>query len=151
MAKSTALAKERNFDAFVSYGQQASAGTGNIVGELLLFTKGEYVAGQDKDEVPEDTRVVVNMDTVLVGWQRWENKKPVEQVMGLLMDAFQPPKRETLGYDNPKEWEIDVNGKPSDPWQFTTQFIAKNEDDDTIYTFASSSRASLAPKNPAPL
>lgn len=143
MAKGNGELVTRNFDAFVSYGQQAATSGGNIVGDLLLFTKGEYVAGQGKDEVAEDTRVVVNMDTMIVGWQRWENKKPVEQIMGLLFDAFQPPPRTTLGRMDDKEWEMDVNGKPIDPWQFTNQFICKDEADSTVYTFATSSRGGI--------
>ena len=67
--------QDDNRNYFVDYGQ-AAGGQSNIVGKLLKFSKGDYSAGADNDEVKEDTEVVVNMDSILVGWQRWFDAKP---------------------------------------------------------------------------
>src|ERR1039457_6256029 len=96
-AESTEVStQEDNRNYFVDYGK-AAGGQSNIVGKLLKFSKGDYTAGQDNDEVDEGTEVVVNMDSLLVGWQRWEDNKPAEQQMGAVTEGFQPPRRADLG------------------------------------------------------
>src|ERR1039457_6483148 len=91
---------------FTDYGK-AAGGQSNIVGKLLKFSKGDYTAGQDNDEVDEGTEAVVNMDARWVGWQRWEDNKPAEQQMGAVTEGFQPPRRADLGYDDEDKWEVD--------------------------------------------
>jgi hypothetical protein len=40
-------------------------------GQLLKFTKGEYLVGPDNVVLTVGTRVVALMDTVAIGWERW--------------------------------------------------------------------------------
>jgi hypothetical protein len=37
------------------------------------------------------------MPTLAPGWVKWENGLPTEQVIGLVVDGFTPPKRKDLG------------------------------------------------------
>jgi len=151
-----AAANESNY--FRDYGEQISQR--NIVGTLLKFSKGDYLAGQDNEEITVGTKMICNMDQLLIGWIRWEDQKPVEQRMGLLVDGYVPAKRDTLGFgyepgmksDDPNidttDWEVDpTSHQPRDPWQFSNYLVMKdvNESDvdEGIYTFAASSAGGL--------
>jgi hypothetical protein len=133
-------------NAFESYGSQMSRSA--IVGKLLKFSKGDWLAGEDNEEIEPGTKFVCNMDQLTVGWVKWVDNKPEQQIMGLLVEAYVPPKRETLGDHDPAAWEVDMQGKPRDPWQFTNYVIMKEpgkdgSDDDNLYTFATSSKGGL--------
>jgi hypothetical protein len=69
-------------------------------GKLLKFSKGDYLVGEDNDEVEEGTQYVANMDELMVGWIRWADGKPEDQIMGRVSEGYQPPKRNTLGDDD---------------------------------------------------
>jgi hypothetical protein len=117
-----AVGDERN--PFIEYGRSASTGT--IIGMLLKFSKGDFVVGQDNDPVELGTKLIANMDQLLVGWQRWEDARPAEQVMGPLVDGFKPPRRDELSFNDPTEWEIDEStGKPRDPWVYSHLLLMK--------------------------
>ena len=92
---------------FEKYGKAAAQNS--IVGRLLKFTKfGEYRAGQEEEEIERGTRLAAYMNSLCVGWQRWEDNRPVEQIMGLLVEGFVPPERSTLSHYNDKSaWAID--------------------------------------------
>lgn len=158
MAKGKAVAKqekengnnelvsmERNY--FETYGSQMAVGT-TITGQLLKFSKGDWLAGQEDEEMEVGTKLVANMDSLTVGWVKWVDNKPVEQLMGLLIDGFQPKRRGELGDTDESEWEVGTDGKARDPWQFTNYLVMKTPgkratDDDELYTFATSSRGGL--------
>jgi len=109
-----------------AYGKAASSRSGgNIVGRLLKFNKGEYIAGQENEEISLNTKVVFNTDNVLIGWQRWEDNKPVEWEMGLVNKGFQPKTRSELGYTDESEWETFEDGKVKDPWTYGNQAVCK--------------------------
>lgn len=141
MAKELVTEKDSNY--FLEYGKQAGF-QGNIVGKLLRFTKGEYVAGQDNEEIEEDTKVIVNMDSVLSGWTRWEDNKPAEQLMGPIAEGFQPAKRAELGHDDESLWEQDPNGNARDPWQFGNLVIMKTlGKKGELFTFTTASKGGI--------
>lgn len=139
---------------FEQYGDEVSSR--NIVGTLLRFNKGEWLAGSEGVEIPEHTKMIVNMDQAMYGWIRWEEQKPVEQRMGLLVEGFRPALRHELGYGytygvtdpqhiDTSEWELDsVTQQPRDPWQFTHYLVMKDprvrDELEGIYTFATSSK-----------
>jgi hypothetical protein len=127
---------------FKAYGEEAMIG-GNIVGDLLTFAKGEWQRGKEKDEVAEGTRIIVHMHSVLDGWVRWQGGKPVEQIMGAKAEGFRLPDRETLGYDDEKQWPRNEDGSPRDPWVRSNQFLCKEEDTGDIMTFSSSSQGGV--------
>ena len=131
---------ERN--AFEAYSEAASRS--RIIGKLLKFSKGEYLAGQDGEEIPEGTQLVVNMDELLVGWQKWSNGKPADSAMGRVADGFKPPKRADLGDNDESLWETDDRGDRRDPWQLTNVAILKEVDGGQIYTFATSSKGGVS-------
>lgn len=131
---------------FESYGSQVAQKS--IVGRLLKFTKGDWLAGEDDEEIEEGTKFVVNMDQLLVGWVKWVGNKPEQQLMGLLVEGHQAPKRDSLGDTDHSSWEVGTDGKERDPWQFTNYLLLKTpgsdgSDDANLFTFATSSRGGL--------
>ena len=131
---------------FESYGSQVSQRA--IVGRLLKFNKGDWLAGESDEEIEVGTKFVVNMDQLLVGWVKWVDNKPEQQLMGLIVDGHQSPKRESLGDTDESQWEVDAQGKSRDPWQFTNYLLLKEpgadgSKDENLFTFATSSRGGL--------
>lgn len=139
--RSGALAlPEKNF--FEAYAEAAD--TNRIVGDLLKFSKGEYLAGQNGDEVAEGTELVANMGELMVGWVRWEGGKPTDMQMGRVIEGYSPAGRRDLGDLDESEWERDEGtGQPRDPWQRTNYLILKEVEGDKLYTFATSSKGGL--------
>lgn len=119
-----------------------------IVGTLLKFSKGDWLVGQDREEMARDELVAV-VPGVVHGWVRWEDNKPAEQIMGPMVEGFAPPKRSTLGHDDESQWELGANGKPRDPWQVTVYLPMCSLDTTEVFTFATSSdggkRHAIAP------
>jgi hypothetical protein len=124
--QSTDLATDQS-DLFEAYGNAATARS--IEGTLLRFSKGDYIAGQEEEQIPLGTRFVACMDSLKAGWVYWQNNAPdpAQERMGLIIERFQPPKRKELGDLDPEEWERDGEGKPRDPWQFTNHLILHDE------------------------
>lgn len=139
----TSLAKPGG-NYFQSYGDQVSQKS--IVGKILKFSKGDYLMGEDNEEVKEGTQLIANMDGLMVGWIRWADSKPTDQIMGKVADGYQPPRRNELGDNDKTQWEIDEQGRERDPWQFSNYLILKKpgkNGDDALFTFTTSSRGGL--------
>ena len=112
-----------------------------IVGSLLKFDKfGEWISGESGDVLPIGTELVAQMEELHYGWIKWEDGKPVEQIMGRVKDEFTPPKRNELGDTDKEEWPVDDDGRSRDPWQFSYYLILKAANSDELYTFATSSK-----------
>jgi hypothetical protein len=114
--KTTEPTTDQEANLFESYGNAATARS--IEGTLLRFSKGDYLAGQDAEEIPLGTQFTALMDTLSVGWVCWQANAPIEQRMGLVVKGFQPERRNDLGDLNKESWERDAEGKPRDCWQF---------------------------------
>lgn len=101
-------ATDTSVDPFLSYG-----GGGGITGggPLLIYSKGEYYRGIDREEVPVGSRCVFFMPGVQTGWRKWMDNRPVEEDMALLVDRPQIPPRNSLGDTDQALW----GGR--DPWQ----------------------------------
>lgn len=143
-ATNTAVAAADDFDPFAAYA--AAHGGSRIVGSLLKFSKGDYLVGQNGDIMQEGTQLAVNMNELLVGWIKWQDKKPAEQLMGRLADRFVPAKRDALGDTDKSLWETDDDGNPQDPWQFTNYLLMKMpgiDDQDALFTFTASSHGGI--------
>jgi hypothetical protein len=106
-----------------------------IIGSLLKFSKGDWLAGFDNEEIPNGTEVVAVVPGIVHGQVRWEDNRPVEQIMGPLIDGFVPPARGTLGHDDKSKWEIS-GGKPRDPWQETVYLPMVTINAETVFTFS---------------
>lgn len=126
---------------FQSYGDQASQKT--IVGKLLKFNKGDYLAGEDEDEIDEGTQLVANMDELMVGWIRWSDKRPTDQIMGRVSEGYQPQRRNELGDEDKGKWEVDAQGREQDPWSFSNYLLLKAVDGEDIFTFTTASKGGL--------
>lgn len=137
----------RDLDFVSDFGRSQSQ-TSTIVGDLLKFRKGDWSAGTglDQKKVLLGTTLIANGDLMQVGWVRWEDERPVDQVMGKVTERFQPPRREELsdppgpnGQKNPN-WPLDDEGNLADPWAYTTQLVLKDTADGALYTFTAASK-----------
>jgi hypothetical protein len=115
----------------------------HIIGELLKFAKGDYLAGQDGREIPLGTKLAAIMDQLMVGFIKWQGNRPVEHVMGLIAAGYVPPKRAELDDNDPEAWETDDNGERRDPWQFTNYLILVDQKEKAPFTFTTSSKGGL--------
>jgi hypothetical protein len=125
-------------NVFECVGDALMQGTA-IVGDLLKFTKGDFLAGRDSEKIPDGTELVAVIPGMVDGWQRWEDNRPVEQIMGLLIEGFVPPERSALSHNDKSEWAIDGNGKQRDPWQPTIYVPMTTVDATRVFTFTTSS------------
>lgn len=127
-------------NAFTSYGEKAAS-----VGlPILKFTKGDWLYGQEGDEIDIGTRFLANMDGLKQGWIRWENLRPAEEHLFLVVSGEQPPKRGDLGCTDQEYWDTDDNGNPRDPWQFTNVLPLRFlEGDREECTFNTTSRGGI--------
>jgi hypothetical protein len=114
----------------------------HILGDLLKFNKGDYLAGETAETIPVGTKVTVGMDLLLVGWVRWENGKPIEHRMVRVADGKSPQRRAELGDDDRSLWEIDSQGKPRDPWALT-QYVPAIDESGDLFTFCTTSRGGI--------
>jgi hypothetical protein len=118
----------------------------SITGTLIKFNKGDWVTGDDED-LEEGLELVANMDQLMCGWIKWIDQRPSEQIMGPVAEGYQAPRRNTLGDNDQAEWEVDQEGRPRDPWQFSNYIVMKEPGQDTsaefLYTFATSSKGGL--------
>jgi len=135
---------EQPVNPYLAFGN-AVASMSRIKGQLLKFNKGEWTAGTEAEELSEGTRLVANMEQLLIGWQRWEDNRPVEEDMGLVLDEFIAKKRHELSFTDQAEWETDKNsGLPRDPWRWTCMLILKGTDrHGQIYTFSTQSKGGI--------
>lgn len=133
-----AVAHASNYDPYAAYGEQAA---GNKT--FLKFSKGEYLYGQDDKEMALGTRLVANMAGLKAGWQKWQAKKPIQEIMELIASGTVLPKRHELGDHDQALWEVDDENRPQDPWAFTNNLGMKNAEDGEEYTFTTSSRGGI--------
>src|SRR5262245_20689929 len=118
-----------NFDAI------ANSADSLIQGELIVFRKGKYPTGMDKTGDMTEATLVVH--DVTEAWIRFEDQKPVEAVVRT--NAFPLPARDTLGYTEQSEWEVDVNGEPRDPWARSFYLYLLSGEQSRDFTFCTSS------------
>lgn len=127
---------------FLRYGRGAANRT--FVGDLMRFHKfGEYRAGQEEAEIPLGSQFYARMESFCVGWQRWEDSRPVEQIMGPVAEGFVPPTRKTLGHLDKSQWESFDDGREKDPWAFANTLVLTSLDQARSYTFTTSSKGGI--------
>jgi len=115
--QNTTLAVIGDDDPFTAYANAMAPR--NIVGTLLRFSKGDYLAGEEGAAVPGGTMMTANVGELLVGWVLWADNKPTQQIMFRVADGKPVPKRSELGHTDQERWEVDSHGEKRDPWQFT--------------------------------
>jgi len=115
-----------------------------IVGKLLRFNKGDYLAGENSEPMPGGTRCVAALDELMIGWIKWHGGKPVEHLMVRLADGNRPPKRDALGDNEEAQWELDENtGKRRDPWSFANYLPILEAAAGELFTFTTSTSGGL--------
>ena len=124
-------------DAFVSFGK--STQTKSFIGDLLKFAKGDWLLGQDDVELKAGTTMTAVMPLMVIGWLKWEDGRPVDQNAGRIAEGFVAPARKDLGDTDKELWEVDQEGSPRDPWQYTVSIPLMTEAGD-FCTFSTSSK-----------
>jgi len=113
-----ALRKQKVTTPTVQYDNpwlEAAAEAGNEFGKLLKFNKGEWLIGEDT--VSEGTEYIAFIDEVARGWIKFEDGSVTDRQIVKVRDG-KPLPRETLGDDDPSQWEVGDDGKPRDPYVF---------------------------------
>jgi hypothetical protein len=126
---------------FLDYGNAAAPRL--IVGDLLVFAKGDYAAGRDKLPVPLGSKLTALMHTLWIGWQKWRDTAVVDHRMGAVVEGFRPCRRDELGDLDESKWESDGEGGVRDPWQLSN-LIVMVEPPNKLFTFTSSSRGGMS-------
>lgn len=134
-----AVAVQTGYDPYAAYGQEAASGSG----DFLKFSKGEWLKGQNDEEIDLGTRLAANMAELSIGWIRWADGKPAERRMGLLAHGFKPESRDQLGYTDQTEWEEGDDGKAKDPWNFTNELPLANPETGEQMTWSASSKGGI--------
>jgi len=109
-------------------------------GLFLKFSKGEYIAGQNKEELRLGKRLVVNIPGMQLGWVRWSGGKPVENRMALLIERRRIESRDELSDSDESLWERDDRGDPQDPWVLTYSVEMSDPANSEVYSFSTTSK-----------
>lgn len=133
-----AIATQSAYDPYAAYGQEAASS-----GAFLKFSKGEWLLGQNDEEVELGRRLVGNMAELSIGWIRWADGKPAERRLGLLGQGFKPEARDALGFTDQTTWETDKEGKPIDPWNFTNELPMADPETGEQMTLSVSSKGGI--------
>lgn len=133
-----AVTTNAGYDPFAAYGQEAAQG-----GAFLKFSKGEWLLGQNDEEVTLGRKLVASMEDMSIGWIRWDDGKPAERRLGLLSQGFKAEPRDQLGYTDQSLWDTDENNKPKDPWNFTNEIPMADPETGEQMTFSASSKGGI--------
>jgi len=118
------------------------AAAGNVktflMGHVLRFRKGDWIAGSEKTAVPDKTRYVALMSLACHGWLRWTEGTATHVAVGKIAAGHELPKRETLPDRNPEKWPVGLSGKQEDPWRVACYLPLVSLDGETVVTFATS-------------
>jgi hypothetical protein len=115
-----------------------------IIGDLLKFSKGEWLTGREAEEIAEGTELIAGCDQLLIGWIKWADFKPVEYQMGRLAEGFLPAKRSDLDDQDQINWPRDEStGLPRDPWQLSNSMVLMDPGTRQLYTFAAASKGAI--------
>jgi len=113
----------------------AAHGVG-MSGTFFKFAKdGKFRKTSDEEEIPEGTEFVVAYDSIQAGWIKFNGKGVApDRHMGAIFDGYQPPNRQSLGDTDESQWETDLSGRPSDPWQHQMLVPLQNAETGDVLT-----------------
>ena len=116
----------------------------HILGKLLKFQKGDWLAGEFPSVIPVGTKVIVGMDLLLSGWVCWQGGKPIDHRMVYIAKGVAPPRRAELGDHDRDLWEKDAKtGEVRDPWALT-KYLPMVDESGEVYTFTTSTRGGIS-------
>ena len=121
-------------DPYAAYGAKSGP-----TGLYLSFKNGEFLAGQNGEVVPIGTRLAANMAGLRIGWKCWKDSRVADEVMQFLADGMPAMRRSDLGDEDRSKWEVNDDGTPRDPWQFTNE-LTLADGKGQQYIFSTSSR-----------
>ena len=102
--------------------------------------EGKFITSDDDHEIPEDAEFIALCPETLFGWVKFNGEgEPPDRVMGLY-GGFKMPARESLGDLDQKEWDLGLDGRPSDPWQHQMYLVLQNTRTLEMLTFVTSSK-----------
>jgi len=133
--------------AFAAYGNATSQNA--ITGKLLKFAKGFWVTGKEETPFPASQKLTAIMDEALVGWIKWVDQRPEQQLTGRIAENYRPQKRDELGDLEEDLWDVDDRGAPKDPWQLTNILVLRKtgtdgKDNDDLFTFSTSTKGGVS-------
>src|SRR5262245_17723655 len=118
-----------------------------LMGQLLRFRKGEWLAGPDKEKIAAGTHFVGIMNEARHGWIKWTQdgdgiKTPVH-VVGKTVENFQPPDRAELDCQDETTWPIGLSGKREDPWRSVAYLPLASLDGEQLLTFKTDTKTGV--------
>jgi hypothetical protein len=128
-----------------------NAGQASFFGKMMRFRKGDWVRGQDKEQVPDRSRWIAIMSEARHGWITWttvttedgDTKRVPVHVIGKISEGYEPPPRESLGDMDKTQWRIGLNGKLEDPWKKVAYLPLLSLDGETVMTFTTDTPTGL--------
>ena len=115
----------------------------SLVGRPIVFDgkAGKWLFSDTDEEIDLSTDFVALCDEILIGLIKFNGKgEQPDRIQGLLYDGFIMPPRSTLPDRDPSNWELGLDGEPSDPWQHQMCLILQSPGTHELGTFATSSR-----------
>ena len=105
---------------------------------LLKFTKGDWKAGPDGDEMEVGTRLVVSIQSAAFGWRKWvdgeiEDERLVSPLEGRRAE------REELGDLDKNKWPAGPDGNTADPWSEVGEIVLADPLSGDEYRYSTSS------------
>jgi hypothetical protein len=98
-----------------------------IVGRPIKFDgkNGKFLYADTNEEISPDSDFTALCDETLIGWIRFhrDGETPPDRIQGLFYDDFVMPDRDTLGDMDESRWELDLDGKPDDPWKHQMNLV----------------------------
>jgi hypothetical protein len=98
---------------------------------MIKFAKalGFVISATDKQINGES--VVVEMNYLAHGFDKWIDKKLISSRHGFVFSRFALPDRHELGDNDSEAWPIGMNGQKSDPWTFNFKARMSGENGET--------------------
>jgi hypothetical protein len=112
-------------------------------GDFLNFNGQSGKWTRRKESIGATTSFLCDMRGIALGWVKWIDGKPVDRVLGLLINGYVRPPRETLDDFAERYWPINSFGTPEDPWKKITYLPMRCKDDDENVVYGANSETAL--------
>jgi hypothetical protein len=111
-----------------------NAGASMIVGKMLKFADGKFLADKTETLAASTTLVAVNVTTA---WVHWRDSKPIEHRVTHVGQSH--PIRDELPDQDEGKWPVGLNNEPADPWHDCRYLYLIDPNTGADYTFVTSS------------
>ena len=138
-AENQVPATAADMDPYAAYGQAVAADAT----PFLKFIKGKFQFGQDGEPLPLGTKLVPHMGELKIGFIKWQNGKPINEITVRIADSEPVPQREDLDAKDASAWEMDSNGVAIDPWGKINTLPFKNPETGEQYVYTTGSRGGI--------